>query len=111
MVDRRPPAPQPSSVAPSVLPPTPLVQLPAPLAQQFQPQKLPWSHFKPEEDGEAHLLRTNDWMEIHAFPEVVKVKRFCLTLEGEARLSYESYGHIAVDWNGQQNQFRQQYSK
>ena len=35
---------------------------------------LNWSHFKPElankpdEDVKAHLLRTNDGMDIHAFP-------------------------------------------
>ena len=34
---------------------------------------LNWSHFKPEfsgkpyENAEAHLLRTNDWMDIHRF--------------------------------------------
>ena len=54
--------------------------------------QLNWSHFKPEftakpdEDVEAHLLRTNDWMDTHAFPECVKVQRFYLTLVGEARL-------------------------
>ena len=64
-----------------------------------------WSHFKPEfagkpnEDAEAHLLRTNDWMDTHAFQEGVKVQRFCLMLVGEARLWYESHIHIAVDWN------------
>ena len=53
---------------------------------------LNWSHFKPEfsgkpeEDAEAHLLRTNDWMNTHQFQEGVKVQRFCLTLIGEARL-------------------------
>ena len=47
-----------------------------------------WSHFrpeysgKPEEDVEAHLLRTNDWMNIHDFPDGVKVQRFCLILTG-----------------------------
>ena len=75
------------------------------------------SHFKPEysgkpeEDAEAHLLRTSDWMETHPFPEVVKLQRFCLTLVGEARLWYESLRPIVVDWNGLQNQFSQQYSK
>ena len=49
------------------------------------------SHFKPEfsgkpEDAEAHLLQTNDWMNAHNFLEDVKVRRFCLTLVGEARL-------------------------
>ena len=45
---------------------------------QHMPQ-LNWSHFKPEylgkpEDVETHLLRTNDRMDTHAFPEGVKVK-------------------------------------
>ena len=45
-------------------------------------------------------------MDIHAFPEGVKVQRFCLTLVGEARLWYESHRPIALDWNGLQTQFR-----
>ena len=38
-----------------------------------------WCHFKPEyagkpeEDAEAHLLCTNDWMQTHNFEENVKV--------------------------------------
>ena len=32
-------------------------------------------------------------------------------LVGEARLWYESLRLIALEWNGLQNQFRQQYSK
>ena len=50
------------------------------------------SHFKPEftdkpdEDAEAHFLRTNDLMDTHAFPEGVKIQHFCLPLVGEARL-------------------------
>ena len=57
--------------------------------------QLNWSHFKPdfsgnpEEDMEGHLLRTNDWMTTHDFPDDQKVRRFCLTLLGEARLWYE----------------------
>ena len=53
---------------------------------------LNWSHFKPEfvgrpdEDADAHLLRTNDWMDTHAFPGGVKVKRYCTSYIGEARL-------------------------
>ena len=50
-------------------------------------------------------------MESHAFPEGIKVQRFCLTLVGEARLWYESLRPIAVNWNGLLDQFRQQYSK
>ena len=65
--------------------PVPPVQLPAPPAQPIQPGPMPqlnWSHFKPEftgkpdEDAEAHLLRTNDWMDTHDFPEGVKVRNF-----------------------------------
>ena len=78
---------------------------------------LNWSHFMPEfagtsdEDGEAHLLRTNDWMDTNVFPEGVKVQQFCLALVGEATLWYESLRPINLDWNGLQNQFWQQYSK
>ena len=76
-----------------MLPPAPPVQIP----------HLNWSYFKPEcsgkqEDVEAHLLGTNDWMETHNFPEVAKVQRFCLTLTGEARLWYETLRPIVVDW-------------
>ena len=55
-----------------------------------------WSHFKPEysgkpgEDVEAHLLRTNDWMNTHDFPDGVKIQRFCLALMAGARLWYAS---------------------
>ena len=53
---------------------------------------LNWSHFKPKssrkphEDEEAHLLRTNNWMDTHKFQDHVKAQRYCLTLTGEARL-------------------------
>ena len=63
------------------------------LEQQIQHiMQLNWSHFKPqfvgkpEEDTEAHLLRTNGWIDTHQFLVGVKVQRFCLTLVGEARL-------------------------
>ena len=70
-------------------PPNPHQNLPVAMAH---PQQLNWSYFKPEfsgkpeEDTEAHLLRTNDWMETHNFPNDQKVRRFCLTFMGEARL-------------------------
>ena len=52
-----------------------------PPAQQVIQQQLHmnWSHFKPElsgkpdEDVEVHLLRANDWMTTHDFPDAVKV--------------------------------------
>ena len=65
----------------------------------------------PEEDVVAHLLRMNDWMCTHQFQEGVKVQRCCVTLVGEARLWYKSLRPINVDWQGLQNQFREQYSK
>ena len=43
---------------------------------------LNWSNFKPEfsgkpeEDAEAHLLHSNDWMNAHHFDEDIKVQRF-----------------------------------
>ena len=85
-----------------------------PLAPEV-PQRPPlnWSHFKPEyagrldEDVEAHLLRTNDWMDMHEFLEHVKIQIFCLTLVGEARLWYKLLRLINVDWVGLQSIFRQ----
>ena len=53
-------------------------------------KELNWSHFKPEFTGkpngdvEAHLLRTNNWMDTHGFSDKVKVQRFCLTLVGRS---------------------------
>ena len=50
------------------------------------------SHFKPEysgkpeEDVEAHLSRTNDWMNTHDFTDGVKVQRFYFFLD-KARCS------------------------
>ena len=76
-----------------------------PLLPQPAQQKnlhMNWSHFKPEysgkpeEDVEAHLLRTNDWMNTHDFPDGIKVQRFCLTLMREARLWYASLEPIAM---------------
>ena len=50
-------------------------------------------------------------MEVHNFPEEVKVRHFCLTLIGEARLWYESLALLDDDWLALQNKFRWQYSK
>ena len=93
--------------------PNPLPEnLPVPMANNH----LNWSHFKPDfsgkpEDMEAHLLRTNDWMTTHDFPNDLKVRRFCLTLSGEARLWYETLGTQQLHWEGLQECFQQQYSK
>ena len=54
---------------------------PHPPAAPQQLIHMNWLHFKPEfsgkpdEDVEAHLLKTNDWMTTHDFPEAVKVQR------------------------------------
>ena len=51
-------------------------------AGQQQHLHINWSNFKPEfsgkpeEDAEAHLLHSNDWMNAHRFIDGVKVKRF-----------------------------------
>ena len=103
--------------APVILaPPTPQAQeQPAHLVQQ-QPY-LNGSHFKPEflgkpeEDAESHLLKSADWMNTYQFQKGFKVQRFCLTLVGDAILWHESLRPINIDWQGLQNQFRQQYSK
>ena len=56
--------------------------------------------FKPDKDVGAHWLRTNDWIDTHAFPKGVKVQQLCLTLVGEARLWYEALRPIALDGMG-----------
>ena len=91
------------------------VQPPTPMANN----QLNWSHFRPEflgkpkEDVEAHLLRTMDWLTTHDFTEDEKVRRFCLTLMGEARLWYTTLNiqQQQLNWKGLQDRFRQQYSK
>ena len=52
---------------------------------------------KPEEDAESHLRSTRDWMEAHNFPEGEKVRHFCVTLIGEARIWYESLAPLDND--------------
>ena len=92
-----------------------LVQPTMPMANN----QLNWSHFKPEfsgkpeEDAEAHLLRTMDWMSMHDFPEDQKVRRFCLTLMREAKLWHAilNIQQQQLNWEGLQDRLRQQYSK
>ena len=116
--------PAPNQPAPAKLA-GPTMPVPNPLQPfSYQPapqiiyhQMINWTHFKPEftgkpeEDAEAHLLRTNDWMRTQNFDEDVKVKSFCFTLLGEARVRYETLAPIANDWPAMQNNFQQQYSK
>ena len=93
--------------------------IPVPQVQPAIPAQVPalnWYYFKPEfackpdEDTEAHLFRTNDWMNTYAFPEDIKVQGFCLTLFVEARLWYESLRPIVMDCKHLQAQFTQQCS-
>ena len=119
----QPPPPQapapPSPVGPVVpaqlAPAQPVpIGLVAPAPQVFYQNwigKKPEFSGKPEEDAESHLLSTRDWMEAHNFPNEVKVRHFCLTLTGEARLWYESLAPLDDDWPALQNKFRWQYSK
>ena len=85
--------------------PNPLLVQPLTLIANNQ---LNWSHFRPEfsgkpkEDAEAHLLKTMDWMTTHDFPEDEKVRRFCLTLKGEARSWYATLNiqQQQLNWEG-----------
>ena len=96
-----PPNTPPNPPNPPTPPPNP--EDPMNLPNPPQPQQLNLSYFKPEfsgkpeEDATVHLLKMNDWMETHNFPNDTKVRRFCLTLIGEARLWYESLRPIEMD--------------
>ena len=50
-------------------------------------------------------------MDTHNFPDDQNVRRFCLTLMGEASLWYETIRQVQLDWPAMQECFRQQYSK
>ena len=88
------PVPQP---VPAQLAPAGVISVPQIFYQNWISKKLEFSG-KPEEDAESHLLSTRDWMEAHNFPEGEKVKRFRVTLIGEARLWYESLAPLDNDW-------------
>ena len=71
----------PAQLAPAQPVPIGLV---APAPQVFYQNcigKKPEFSGKPEGDAESHLLSTRDWMEDHNFPNEVKVRHFCLTLQ------------------------------
>ena len=110
------PAPPQGPIQP-IPPPVPIQLAPAgvlPIPQIIYQNwigKKPEFSGKPEEDAESHLLSTRDWMEVHNFPEGEKVRHFCFTLIGEARLWYESLAPLNNDWPTLQNKFRWQYSK
>ena len=105
LVGQNVPVQPPQQPAPVQPVPTGLV-VPAPqVVYQNLEEKKPEFSGKPEEDAEAHLLSTRDWMEAHNFPNEVKVRLFCLTLTGEARLWYESLAPLDNDWPALQNKF------
>ena len=101
------PIPQqvPIQLAPADVMPAPQI-----FYQNWIGKKLEFSG-KPEKDAESHLLCTRDLMEVHNFPEGEKVRHFCVTLIGEARLWYKSLALLDNDWPTLQNKFRSQYSK
>ena len=101
-----PPQPVPMQLVPAGM------VMPAPqIIYQNWIGKKPEFSGKPEEDVESHLLSTRDWMEAHNFPEGEKVRHFCITLTGEARLWYELLAPLDDDWPALQNKFWWQYSK
>ena len=102
------PPPQPAPVQPA---PAGIVVPASQIIYQNWIGKKPEFSGKPEEDAESHLLSTRDWMEAHNFPQGDKVRHFCLTLIGEARLWYESLAPLDDDWPALQNKFRWQYLK
>ena len=101
------PIPQPVPAQPA---PAGVVPVPQIIYQNWIGKKPEFSG-KPEEDAESHLLSTRDWMEAHNFLEGEKVRRFRVTLIGEARLWYELLAPLDNDWSTLQNKFRWQYSK
>ena len=79
---------------------------------------LNWSNFKaefsgkPEEDAEAPLLHSNNWMDAHHFNKDIKVQIFCLTFLGEPRLRHHFLEPLGeTTWAQLQNLFRQRYLK
>ena len=87
----------PQQLAPAHPVPTGLV-VPAPqVVYQNWEVKKPEFSGKAEEDAESHILSTRDWMEAHNFPDKVKVRYFCLTLTGEAKLWYKSLAPLDID--------------
>ena len=92
------PVQPPNQLVPAQPVPTGLVVSAPQVFYQNWIRKKPEFSGKPEEDAESHLLSTTDWMEAHNFPNEVKVRHFCLTLTGEARLWYELLAPLENDW-------------
>ena len=86
----------PQQPAPAKPVPTGLVVPATQVIYQIWIGKKPEVSGKPEEDVESHLLSTRDWIEAHNFPNEVKLRHFCLTLTGKARLWYESLAPLMM---------------
>ena len=78
---------------------------------------LNWSYFKPEfsgksqENPEAYLIRTINWMDTPNFTSGQRVQRFPPTLAYVARLWYQSIYPFQGNWEELQERFRTQFSK
>ena len=66
---------------------------------------------KPDEDPEAQILRTIDWMDTHNFTPNQRIQRFPLTLTGEARLWYQSIHPFQGNLEDLQERLSTQFSK
>ena len=53
---------------------------------------------KVEEEPEVHILKVEDWFIVTDLMESQKVPEFCKTLEGEARLWYETQSGSGLGW-------------
>ena len=102
---------------PPVLPQQPIVPPVPPQPVPTVPMAVNWSHFKhelsckSEEDPEADLLRTIDWIDMHNFVGDQRVRRVPLTSAGEARLLYQTIHPFQGNWKELQDIFRTQPSK
>ena len=79
-------------------PPPSRVKIPPPIFKGF-----------PGERPEAHLLRTNDWMDTYNIPAVDKPANFKHTLDHLAREWYDSLT-FPIGWNDLQQQFSRYFS-
>ena len=113
---QQPLIPPPQTIPPHKLVVTPTPQIPtqpvppAPKAMNRSYHKPEFSG-EPDEDLEAHLLRTINWMDTHNFPADQGVRRFPPNLAGEARLWYQSKHQFQGNLGELQERFRTQFSK
>ena len=69
--------------------------------------KCPIFSAKYDEDAERQLLCSNDRMNSQGIAEEAKCSRFCLTLGGDAHLSYALVAPVGNDWNNIQRRLLQ----